>query len=606
MKENSDIQNFMHPQKLSSYFRAEIPVLSVVTAAGILYNVGMLAGPWFEGQLVQCLYDILQSRKTFSSMLYLALFYVLTILFVQLMRSVKRFGVRRFANNTSRRMRRLLYHSLIQKEKEELEKESTGSLMTKAIADVDTCTEGMRKFTTELFDTGVVLIAYLVMLFFYDARLTVLAVLFTPAAYFAAYFLKKKVWSKNSALKESSAALNNAFLDRVSHSMTYRIFGQEGNRNASCEEKLFDYEKKAVSAGILENSLQPLYGIISMTGVIFIIVLGAKNMTGTGFSSWDLAAFTTYLSCFSKLAVKSSHAAKLFNSVQKAQISWKRISPLMREPEETGDGTDSARKILSVPASDFSASVPVSLSVSGLTASFPGKQPFLNDLSFDAKSGEIIGITGSVACGKTAFSRIFLGEIPYEGSIRINGRELRDISASERSLLIAYQGHDSELLSDSIEENILLGKKGNARPYLADVCMEREADEMPEQILTNVGSGGTRLSGGQKKRTALARALCQGEALMVLDDPFSAVDKPVEKEIFSNLRKEGKQRIILLFSHRLSLFPDMDRVILMKDGKASSGSHTFLMETDPDYRALFLLQSSENFHGGKEEKTDEE
>ena len=149
-----------HPGRIVSYFKSEVPVLIVVTISGLIYNIGMVAGPYFEGRLAQCLYDIFHHRAVWRDMLTLALWYVAVIGGVQVMRAVKRFSVRRFANNVSRDMRRCLYNSLVHPDADTLADESLGSLLTKAIADVDACTEGMRKFTTEIFDTGVVMMTY--------------------------------------------------------------------------------------------------------------------------------------------------------------------------------------------------------------------------------------------------------------------------------------------------------------------------------------------------------------------------------------------------------------------------------------------------------------
>ena len=158
--------------RIGYYFRKETGLLLVVTVTGILYNIGMVAGPWFEGQLVQYLCDILGGRRAPAAMLRLAICYVLTILFVQFMRYIKRLYVRKFANNISKRMKMTLYRNLLYGK--QAEHEGAGAMMTKLIADADACVEGMRKFTTEVFDTGVVMVAYLAMLLSYDWRLTLL------------------------------------------------------------------------------------------------------------------------------------------------------------------------------------------------------------------------------------------------------------------------------------------------------------------------------------------------------------------------------------------------------------------------------------------------
>lgn len=159
---------------------------------GLVYNVGLLATPWFEGRLAQCLADILCQNSTAGAMTLLVLSYLAVTLTVQAARFVKRFYVRRFANNVNRRMKGVLYGNLVRRSRASLEKEVVGELMTKAISDVDDCAEGMRKFTTEVFDTGVALLGYAVMLFVYDWRLAALSLIFPPISYFCAALMKSR------------------------------------------------------------------------------------------------------------------------------------------------------------------------------------------------------------------------------------------------------------------------------------------------------------------------------------------------------------------------------------------------------------------------------
>ena len=187
-----DKQNFC-PNKISSYFRAEWLSLTFVTLSGLFYNVGLLATPWFEGRLAQCLTDILGGYQTADAMAMLVLAYLVITLVVQGARFIKRFYVRRFANNINRRMKGVLYANLVRQSRGALEKQGAGELMTKAISDVDDCAEGIRKFTTEVFDTGVALAGYIVMLFAYDRHLALLCMIFPPISYICAEKMKKPV-----------------------------------------------------------------------------------------------------------------------------------------------------------------------------------------------------------------------------------------------------------------------------------------------------------------------------------------------------------------------------------------------------------------------------
>ena len=569
------------PDSIAAYFRLEWLPLTLITLSGLAYNVGLLAGPWFEGRLAQCLADILGGNETAAAMTALAAGYILVTLLVQAARFIKRFYVRRFANNINRRMKGVLYANLVRQSRGALEKQGAGELMTKAISDVDDCAEGIRKFTTEVFDTGVALAGYIVMLFAYDWHLALLCMIFPPISYICAEKMKKPVQRASAAYKKAAAALSAATLDRAKNAVTYRVYGCEDAQEARYEAALDGYEQAAVRANVWQAALPPLYLAASNLSVLFILWFGAKNVLGTGWRAWDIAAFTTFLSCFMKTAVKSSKAAKLFNAVQRAEVSWKRIRPMMKTPR--------ALEPLAVPAAQR-------VEVSGLSFCYDGGAPIFEGVSFSAQPGDIIGVTGPVACGKSTLGRVFLCERPYGGSVRIGGRELSELSPREAASTVGYLGHDPELWNDTVEENVLCGEAGDAMRFLALTALDGEVRAMEQGLQTVVGSGGVRLSGGQAQRLALARTLAHPRPVLVLDDPFSALDRQTEDEVFARLKACAQDRIVILISHRLYHFPELRQIVFMQGGKADVGTHEALCASVPAYRALYESQTGGAAH----------
>ena len=617
----ANLHSIFLPERVFSYFQKEWKVLLAVTIFGLIYNIGLLAGPWFEGEMTGCLVDILKGADQFSDMLVLVPGYVTAIAIVQTARYIKRYYVRRFANNVNRRMKEILYASLVRKSRASLREEGEGSIMTKAILDVDDCVEGMRKFTTEIFDTGVALAAYAGMLLWYDFRLALLCMIFPPVSYMTAEKMKKMIQITGTAYKEQSGHLSTATLDRAENAVTYRVFGCEEDRRKAYEENLTAYEKSAVKANIWNSIMPPLYRIISMTGVLFILYFGQKNVLGTGWSTWTIASFTTFLACFVKLSVKSSSAAKLFNAVHKAQISWKRIKPLLTKQEEIpkseknvsgilengkvekienvsakhAEETLSQKELsqLEIAQSEIRYRNVKQLQVRHLNFAYPDGKKILDDICLYAEKGQIIGITGAVACGKSTLGKVFLCEYPYEGQILVDGTDLQAMDEADRTKRIGYLGHDPELFFDSVENNILLGDKKEADDYLKAVCMEQEVAEMEDGKQTAVGNGGVRLSGGQAKRLALARTLCHKKPVLILDDPFSALDKNTEKQILANLKQQTKDNIVFLISHRLSNMRFCSKILVLDEGKIpQQGSHEALLAKHGIYARLFELQAS--------------
>ena len=581
MKSKQKRGRAFQPDSIAAYFRLEWLPLTLITLSGLAYNVGLLAGPWFEGRLAQCLADILGGNETAAAMTALAAGYILVTLLVQAARFIKRFYVRRFANNINRRMKGVLYANLVRQSRGALEKQGAGELMTKAISDVDDCAEGIRKFTTEVFDTGVALAGYIVMLFVYDWRLALLCMIFPPISYICAEKMKKPVQRAGAAYKKAAAALSAATIDRAKNAVTYRVYGCEDAQEARYEAALDGYEQAAVRANVWQAALPPLYLAASNLSVLFILWFGAKNVLGTGWRAWDIAAFTTFLSCFMKTAVKSSKAAKLFNAVQRAEVSWKRIKPMMKTPR--------ALEPLAVPAAQR-------VEVSGLSFCYDGGAPIFEGVSFSAQPGDIIGVTGPVACGKSTLGRVFLGERPYGGSVRIGGRELSELSPREAASTVGYLGHDPELWNDTVEENVLCGEAGDAMRFLALTALDGEVRAMEQGLQTVVGSGGVRLSGGQAQRLALARTLAHPRPVLVLDDTFSALDRRTEDEVFARLKACAQDRVVILISHRLYHFPELRQIVFMQDGKADVGTHEALCASVPAYRALYESQTGGAAH----------
>lgn len=560
----------MKNKNIWNYILKEKKYLFLITITGLIYNVGLLAGPYFEGQLAGCLVDISKNLKTANSMIQLSVIYVCIILLVQCARFLKRYFVRKFGNDINRNLKMDVYKHFVY---DTSNNENAGSIMTKAISDADACSEGIRKFTTEIFDTGIALISYIMMLVLYDAKLTCFVIIFQVISYLIANKLGPVVAKNASNAKKSAERLNASTLDRLHLAITYRIYGEESNMHEVYEKDLQDYEDKTVRSNILETSLKPLYEIISMTGIVFIIYFGSKRVVN---NLWDIAIFTTYISCFIKMAVKSSKAAKLFNAVQKAKVSWDRIYPIIDNDHEVKN-----RKPFDVNT----------VEVCNLSYAYDDQVIFSN-VSFQAKKGDIIGITGEIASGKSTLGKVFLENSHYQGKILVNGKQLKDIE--KEYAVTSYMGHNLELFDDTIENNIKFGKEGNILPVLDIVCMKEEVENFSDSIYTKLKEGGIKLSGGQQSRIALARTLYHARGIIVLDDPFSACDKNTEKEIYENIRKEYKDSIIFLISHRLSLFDQMDQILFIDNQSVESGTHLELLKNNDKYKHLYFLQTKES------------
>lgn len=567
-----------YPDRLTEYWKREKVILSIICVTGIIYNIGLTAGPIFQGRLIDALFQ----KQSSIQVIKIALLFVSVISLVQVARYYKRFYIRRFANNTAASMRQTLYHSLLGKSALQLSEENMGGLMTKAISDVDICVEGMRKFTTEVFDTGVVLISYLAVMLHYEVKMTMLSCLFIPIAIFIAEKMKKVIYTYTSAYRKEMSKLTENTYDMLNHVILYRLNSREEANELSYNSQLNSLGKAAVYANVWENAMPSVYNAIAMSGVLFVITLGGKYVMEGKFS---IGVFSTYLALYTAMAAKASKAAKLFNSMQKAMVSWDRIKPYLSGAKNV-EFTNIYEK---TPQT-------VELHINSLSFSYDGNEfKQIRNLNLSAKQGMIVGITGPIACGKTTFGKLFIDDYKYQGSIRIGNNELSDLSQEKRSKIISHMGHNPHLLSDTIYENITLGEDGDIKKVLRDVCFEEDLKQMPDGIMTVVGNHGVRLSGGQQARISLARALYHHKGLMILDDPFSAVDRNTEEHIISYLNEYKDNSLIIIISHRFKVFETADMVVMMnRDHTFDYGTHEQLLNQSKEYRELYNLQMGEN------------
>lgn len=569
---NSPIKAIKNPDKIKNYWIKEKKSVILLTLFGILYDVGMVARPIYQGKLI----DALIAKVNFNNLIKLSLTFIFIIGMVQFFRYLKRYYVRQFANATTATMRFMIYNNILHKEEKELNDENMGSLMTKAISDVDVCVEGMRKSTTEVFDTGVLFITYLVTLLQYDVKITLYACIFIPAAVFIAEKMKKIIFKFTKAYRSQLSQVSDITYDRIDNAILYRLYGREADNRVVYEEELEDFEKKAIVANIWENAMQPIYNVIAMGGIVFVIIMaGEKVYEG----SFTVGVFSAYISIFAIMAAKASRIARLFNTIQKSSVSWKRIKSFLKEYKEI----DKTRGIISKETK---------LEIENLYLKYDKSSDYIiKNLNFKARENNIVGITGPIGCGKSTLGRVFLGNINYEGSIKIDNKELRDYSEYERSKIISYMGHDAHLISDTIYNNITMGDDGDISHVLKMVCFDEDLKSMENGIETLVGNGGVRLSGGQQARIALARTLYHKNKILILDDPFSAVDMKTEKNIIDNLRANYGDCLILLISHRLAIFKYLNQIILINEDKTLEyGNHQKLIENSKLYNQLYLLQ----------------
>ena len=564
--------------KLTAYVRKYPREFFLQAVGGILYNTVVVFGAIFLGKAIDAANLVLQGQADLPYF-YANLFGFLgfTILF-QAARYFKRYYMREIVNRMKCDIRAGLLSAFFRMPLVALNGEKVGDMMSRMIGDVEQVGQSVQTTITELWDTVLLMISYFVACMFYSPKITLLAAIPIPFTVLLAQLIRRPLYSLSQKSRSAASGINVHLQHNVSGIALLRLFGLE-EKDRNLFSKLLDEQLKwNVLSTALQNGMTPIYILTATLGIVLVVGMGGERVVN---GSWSIGVFTAYLSMFTAMSVRTNVAARVMNTWHGAKASWDRIcekmgveQPDTAVPEET-------------PPEEG-----CSLIVNALSFRYPfSGEDCLHDISFCVKPGELIGITGPVGSGKSALAAALSGLYPYDGEVTINGVELSALGSS-RNKTIAYMDAEHFVFSDDVAFNISLGQEqGDLDAALSLAELAVDIDGFPDGVHTRLMERGVRISGGQRQRISLARAWNSPASVLLLDDPFSAIDIAMERRIMRNIRERQGDRIILLFSHRLSTFPLTDRVIVLEKGRiGQSGTHEELLNEPGVYRDIFLAQ----------------
>lgn len=567
-------------EKLLSYIIKYHKQFLITAVTGILFNSTIVLGPIFQGKLL----DSAVNSKNINNILRAGIAFILVTLSFQIARFFKRYYVRDMANRISGDMRVSVMESILHTDLNTMEKKKVGDMMSTTIGDVDIVVEAVRKTITELWDTGVLMIAYFVALMIYDTKITFISAIPIPLVILLTQLMRKVVQSKSKASRIANSKTTTQIRKMVSQINILRLYGREESELKRLKEKLNVQAKKTAVVTVLQNGLAPIYSSLSSIGIILVIYLGGNKVIS---GKWTIGTFTAYITMFTALAVRTTTAAKVFNIQQGAKASWDRVKDLLTNDNFMDFKVSSTLK-------------PSEINVKNLSFKYEtGEHYAIKNVSFKVSTGMIVGITGSVGSGKSALGLALTGLYDYEGEIYIDNEDLKHIDYDKKIATITYMGHDSFLFSGSLKNNITWGNNDDRKlkKVINIACLKQDIENFEQGMESELGEKGTKVSGGQRQRISLARALYKDSSIVILDDPFSAVDINTEAKIIKELRENSEGRTIFIFSHRLHAFKYTDMVLVFDKGEiVQKGTHEELINNSGIYSKIM---DSQSFLGGE-------
>ncbi len=520
---------------------------------------------------------------------------VLRILVCGALVSLGRFGWRYFLLGASRsiekEMRNDLFSHLETLSMRYFNTHKTGDLMAHFTNDLQSVRNLMGMTVITTFDASIMLIMVLYSMFrFVHPRLTFFAIMPMMLIVLCYSFFAKAMHRRFLEKQEAFSELTDHVQETVSGIRVIKAFVQEHFELAAFALKNQKTKEKNLGVVRLIALAMPLLDLIIGLSMLITLIYGGYLTINRSITVGQFVAFNSYIGM---LVWPMIAVGECVSSMSQGLASLGRIRTILHEVPDISDTPDCRHDITALKGS---------ITLDHLTFAYPDTHgvPVLQDLSVSVRAGETLAIVGHTGCGKTTVISLLerLYDPPEADMICIDGVPVSRIPLRVLHEQIACVPQDSFLFSDTIENNIAFGMDAPDHAVIESAaraaCLHDNIMMFPEGYQTRIGERGVTISGGQKQRTAIARALVRNAPILILDDALSAVDTDTEEQILQNLKTLRSGKTNLIIAHRISTVQHADHILVLDHGRAAEyGTHEELLALGGIYRDLFDRQQLE-------------
>ena len=462
----------------------------------------------------------------------------------------------------------------------------TGQLMSRAINDTATFEVLIAHAVPDLVTNILVLIGTGVLLFIISPLLAALTLIPIPFLIIGGGIFTKKILPNFREAQGTLGELNAVMQDNISGIKEIQAFNQQSRERRRIEKRANKYTTAILHALKLSAVFHPVVEMISSLGTVIIVAFGGWLALGGHVDTADIVGFIMFLGLFYQ---PITTLARVIEDLQQATAGAERVFELIDAQPDIVDSEGAVAVENSKGKIAFK----------NVNFHYDSQSPVLKDVSFTAKSGQMVALVGPTGVGKTTIiSLIARFYDPISGEIQIDGRNIKDVTVASLRNQISIVLQDVFLFNGSVADNIAYGSRNTSFEEVVRAAKIARAHEfikeMPEGYDTLIGERGVRLSEGQKQRLSIARAILRDTPILILDEATASVDVETERQIQQAIGELAGNCTIIVIAHRLSTVKKADKILVLKDGEiVERGTHSQLLELDGLYRQLCKVQYSE-------------
>ncbi|MCH6265438.1 ABC transporter ATP-binding protein [Neobacillus citreus] len=470
---------------------------------------------------------------------------------------------------------------------QEFDQFGTASLITRTTNDITQIQQVLIMMLRMMVMAPMMCIGGIIMALSKDTKLSLVLAVAIPILIIIILIVQRNAIPLFKAMQVKLDNLNRVLRENLTGIRVIRSFNRIEHEKKRFDEASWDLTQTAIKVNKLMAVMMPTMMIILNLTTVAIIWFGGIRISNGHMEVGDMMAFIQYAMqiMFSFLML-----SMMFVMIPRASVSAVRIIEVL---DTTADIKNPSTPRLPVSSNG-------EVEFQNVSFSYPGAEmPAISNISFKMRPGEITAIIGGTGSGKSTLINL----IPrfYDagsGKVLVDGTDVREMTQELLRKKIGFVPQQAVLFTGTISENILYGKEEASDEevrHAAEIAQAAEfINEMPEGYNTLIAQGGTNVSGGQKQRLSIARALVRRPEIFIFDDSFSALDFKTDAMLRAALKEQTQQSTVLIVAQRVSTIIDADQIIVLDNGEiAGIGKHKELMETSKVYREIVMSQLSE-------------